>query len=188
MLRGTNILLYAALIAGAVWISGCAGETDHYHQRSTTKLLEIYLKAATPEGQPLEGATVWVDGSAQSKRTGDAYRRLDSMFPPDWRGWEYNWSGGPFRFDARDFPRHGVQIEILVSKSGWETQRSTIPISPDAPDDLFMRQTFVMERRVGTAEVGVMAETVVDATDPAEIISLSKPAWQWTGSVDEGAE
>lgn len=174
-----KIMLCATLLAGAVWMSGCAGESDDYRYRpSPTKLLEIYLKVARPDGQPLEGATVWVDGSAQSHRTDDSYLRLGSDFPPDWRGWEYNWFGGPFRFDTRDFPRHGASIEILVSKEGWRTARTTITFGPDAPDDLFMRQTFVMERlTVATASAEDGADEIVDVAEAPEVISLSAPSW-----------
>ncbi len=174
-----RLLLCATLLVSVAWLSGCAGEDDYRHRPSPTKLLEIYLNVATPEGEPLEGATVWVDGSAQSHRTGDSYQRLDSSFPPDWRGWEYNWAGGPFRFDTRDFPRHGANIEILVSKTGWQTPRTTIPFGHDAPDDLFMRQTFVMERQVGAASVDSPdTEDVHDITEPPEIISISDPGWR----------
>lgn len=185
MFNTAKVLLCAALLAGTFWLSGCAGEEDHrYRSTSTTKLLEIFLNVATPDGRPLEGATVWVDGSVQPNRTRGTYQHLDSRFPPDWRGWQYNWFGGPFRFDLRDTYSRTVNIEILVSKTGWRTQRSTIPISRSSPDDIAMRQTFVMQREVRTYAV----PTVVDATEPPELISLSDPAWQPEPSVEQDAE
>ncbi len=173
MPKSGRLLICAAVLAGAVCFYGCSGDS-YDDDPSWVKTLTIYLNVADQDGEPLEGATVWVDGSSVQNRTDDDYRRLGNRFPPDWRGWRYNWSGGPFRFDVRDCYADICTIEILVSKTGWETQRTSITFDRWDPDDISMRQTFVMEpdRDVRSAAA------VSDAPEPPELISLSDPDWQ----------
>jgi hypothetical protein len=166
-------LLLLAVSVAALALAGCCGDDwdddiydDDYY--SYQKSLVIYLNVADQDGQPLEGATVWVDGAQQDERTAATYEELGREFPSDWVGWKYNWSGGPMRIDLRDWPRARAEIEILVSKTGYETQRTTILIMRDDADDIYMRQTFVMEQQLAPAGVA----QVVDAPNPPEVISL----------------
>ncbi len=186
--RIVRLLACLTLLAvTAVILIGCSGDDDYYRDDryyrddpirhdpgSTQKTLFVYLNVADQDGEPLEGVTVWVDSRQQDERTADEYRRLGEQFPPDWRGWRYNWSGGPYWIDLRDCANLRCTIEILVSRSGYETQRTTIPMERHNPDEIYMRQTFVMERRIGAASV----DTVVDAPQPAEMISLEDPDWR----------
>lgn len=165
---------------------GCSGDDDYwyddddyyddrddYRTGSWQKTLFVYLNVADQDGDPLKGATVWVDGRQQEQRTDDEYSRLGDQFPPDWAGWRYNWSGGPFWIDLRDCSGR-CRIEILVSKTGYETQRTTITLEREDPDEIYMRQTFVMEEQVGSAQAGAVS----DAPQPAEMISLNAPDWE----------
>lgn len=192
IVRGSLCLtLFAIAVAAMV---GCSGDPydddyyyddhDHYydddHHRppaeggSYQKTLFVYLNIADQDGDPLEGVTVWADGRQQEERSEDSYRRLGDQFPPDWAGWRYNWSGGPYWIDVRDCSGYSCDIEVLVSRSGYETQRTTIPMDRDDPDEIYMRQTFVMERQAQTAS----AARVVDAPEPPEMISLTDPRWE----------
>ena len=155
IVRGVLVL---AVSAAAVTLTGCCGDDwdddiydDDYY--SYQKSLVIYLNVADQDGLPLQGATVWVDGAQQDERTAATYEELGRDFPSDWVGWKYNWSGGPFRIDLRNWPRARAEIEILVSKTGYE---------------IYMRQTFVMEKQLAPAAVA----NVVDAPNPPEVISL----------------
>ncbi|MFO8172874.1 MAG: hypothetical protein R6T96_01230 [Longimicrobiales bacterium] len=60
------------------------------------------------------------------------------------------------------------RIEILVSRSGYQSQRTHITFDRYDPDEIYMRQTFVME----PSEVGTAA--VVEAPDKPEMISLGQ--------------
>lgn len=174
----------ALLIVAVVSLLGCEGyEDDYYYDDhyyddnyrddpgSYQKTLFIYLNVGDQDGQPLADATVWVDGSQQENRTEDEYRALGSQFPPDWAGWRYNWSGGPYWIDLRDCSNRRCSIQILVSKTGYETQRTTVTLDRDDPDEIYMRQTFVMEEQVGPASL----QTIVDAPQAPEMISLAHP-------------
>lgn len=189
MVRGTLSATVLTLIVMA--LAGCSGDDyhwrddphydDRYHDDrpsydtdSYQKTLFVYLNIGDQDGEPLEGATVWVDSRQQDERSSDEYRRLGDQFPPDWAGWRYNWSGGPYWIDLRDCSNLRCDIEILVSKTGYETQRTTIPMSRDNPDEVYMRQTFVMERQIGSASV----DTVIDAPRPPEMISLTDHDWE----------
>jgi hypothetical protein len=188
-------LLLALLMVAVAAMVGCSGDwdddyyydegyyDDHYYDDgyyddryvsgSPEKTLFVYLNVGDQDGHPLEGVTVWVDGSQQDERTADEYRRLGDQFPEGWAGWRYNWSGGPFWIDVRDCGG-SCTIEILVSKSGYETQRTTITLRRDDPDEVYMRQTFVMEEQVGSAP----ADAVIDAPQAPEMISLTAPNWE----------
>jgi len=142
---------------------------DDVTYTSPWKNLDIYLNVADQDGDPVRGATVWVDGTLQEDKTGADYDALANSFPPGWRGWLYNWSGGPFQFDLRNVSS-SIQVEILVSKTGYRSQRTTIRIHRDDPDDISMRQTFVMERSVNPSEAPT------DAIHPAEKIASAQIA------------
>lgn len=190
LVRG--MLGMTVILTALVALVGCSGDLydddyydDHYYDDghrpppdydsgSYQKTLFVYLNIGDQDGQPLEGVTVWLDSRQQQERSSDEYRRLGDQFPPDWAGWRYNWSGGPYWIDLRDCSGYRCSIEILVSKTGYETQRTTIPMDRDDPDEIYMRQTFVMERQVGPASL----DTVVDAPRPPEMISLTDPQWE----------
>lgn len=193
IVRGS--LLVTVLLCAVAGISGCGGDwyeddyydgyyyddgyyhDDHrydYDSGSNQKTLFVYLNVGDQDGEALEGVTVWFDGSQQEDRTEATYSRLGDQFPPDWAGWRHNWSGGPFWIDLRDCSNRRCTIEILVSRSGYETQRTTITLEQADPDEIYMRQTFVMEQQVAPAA----ADSVVDAPRAAEMISLTDPDWQ----------
>jgi len=176
LVRGS--LAVAVLAVATLTMTGCGGdwyEDDYCYDDyscdddySYQKTLFVYLNVADQDGRPLNGATVWVDGSQEENRTDGEYRELGQQFPPDWRGWKYNWAGGPYWIDLRDWANRRATIEILVSKTGYDTQRTTLSLTRYDPDETYMRQTFVMERQVGPASVA----RIVDAPQPPETISL----------------
>ncbi|MGC9318373.1 MAG: hypothetical protein ACP5KN_10135 [Armatimonadota bacterium] len=165
------------LVAVLVALAGCSGDWDDdydydggYHYDKT---LFVYLNVADQDGNAMAGVTVWIDGKQQNEKTDDEYRELGNQFPPEWRGWQYNWSGGPYWIDVRDCTRHSCTMEIMVSRSGYVTQRSSITLGYNDPDEVYMRQTFVMEPRPESTTA-----QIVDAPQPPELISLTDPDWE----------
>ncbi len=169
-MRKLSLLLRPlALVSLAVSFAALTGcDSDWYDDEdgAYVKSLFIYLNVADQDGEALEDATVWVDGSQQNDRTDDSYRRLGNQFPPDWRGWRYNWSNGWYRFDVRDCMHQVCTIEIMVSRTGYQTQRTYITFGRGDPDEIYMRQTFVME------QTEVASAAIVDCPNPPEVISL----------------
>lgn len=172
------ILLMAAIIAiggAAIVLTGCSSEwyednwDDDYNDGSWDKTVFIYLNVADENGGPLPGVTVWIDGEQQEAKTDDEYDRLGNQFPPDWQGWQYNWSGGPFWIDVRDCPGGVCQVEIMVTKPGLQSQRTYVTFDRWDPREIYVRQTFVMEPRVG-----VTAAEVVMAPQAPEKCSLTQ--------------
>ncbi|MEA3400792.1 MAG: hypothetical protein U9R79_06035 [Armatimonadota bacterium] len=162
----------ALCLAGVLLVlGGCGGDWDDdydYDGRCRyDKTLFVYLNVADQDGNAMPGVTVWVDGTQQGEKTSDEYRELGSQFPPEWRGWQYNWSGGPYWIDIRDCTRRSCTIEILVSRTGYVTQRGTITLDCYDPDEVYMRQTFVMEPRSDSNTAAIM-----DAPQPAEKTGL----------------
>ncbi len=168
------IALVAA--AGVLVFSGCDSawyeddwDDDGGYDGSYNKTIFFYLNVADANGDPLPGVTVWIDGDQQDARTDDEYERLGQQFPPDWRGWRYNWSGGPYWLDLRDYAGAECTIEIMVTRSGLQSQRSYVTFDRWDPREIYVRQTFVMEPRSG-----LTSAAVVTAPQPAEKCSLEQ--------------
>ncbi len=147
--RAIGTLLGLAALVAVVLGAGCGSDwwdddDDHYYSHRD-KTVFIYLNIADQDGDPLSEVTVWVDGTKQSDKSADEYSELGNQFPPDWRGWEYNWSGGPYFFDVYRCPGYTCRVEILVSTSGWRSQKTHIVINEYDPDEIYFRQTFVLE-------------------------------------------
>lgn len=154
-------------------LSGCGGDwcdDDCYDYDDGTyeKTLFVYLNVADQDGKALPDVTVWINGAPQQQRTAATYERLGDQFPPDWRGWEYNWSGGPYWFDLRDTGGE-ARVEIMVSRSGLQTQRTTLRFDRWDPREIYVRQTFVME-----PVTDMTAAEVVEAPRPPEICSINR--------------
>lgn len=177
MRKATIVLGVTALITTlslVVLLSGCSSdwyEDDYddyidYDNQTFQKTLFVYLNVADQDGHPVPDVTVWIDGAQQETRTAAEYDRLGSQFPPDWRGWEYNWSGGPFWYDLRDSGGE-ARIEIMVSRSGLRTQRTTLRFDRWDPREIYARQTFVME-----PATGITAAEIMEAPTTPEICSI----------------
>ncbi len=103
---------------------------DDVTYTSPWKNLDIYLNVADQDGDPVRGATVWVDGTLQEDKTGADYDALANSFPPGWRGWLYNsrsrsWSAR--QAIARSGPRYGSTVTIPTTfpcarPSSWNGQ------------------------------------------------------------------
>ncbi|HUS80292.1 MAG TPA: hypothetical protein VM283_03425 [Armatimonadota bacterium] len=171
-MRGITLVKVCSAVVIAVVIAGCSSEywyddTNYWDDGgSVQKTVRIYLNVADQDGEALRNATVWIDGTQQEDKTEGEYRALGNNFPPGWRGWLYNWKDGPFWYDVRDYSG-AVTIEVMVSKSGYRSQRTTLRFTRSDPDDIYARQTFVMDRAAGTAEV-------VEAAQAPEMISAKQ--------------
>lgn len=163
IIRASSLALLVATLG-----VGCGSDWDDDHHRypGRDKTINIYLNISNADGEALQNATVWVDGTKQDEKTSDEFSRLGQQFPPDWRGWQYNWSGGPYFFDVYQCSGRTCRIEILVSKSGWQSQKTHITFGQWDPDEIYFRQTFVMERSTNTSAAPV------DAPQPPEKTAL----------------
>jgi len=168
------IVLVAA--AGMLVLTGCDSawyeddwDDDWRDDGSYNKTIYFYLNVADAGGDPLPGVTVWIDGEQQEARTDDEYERLGQQFPPDWRGWRYNWDGGPFWVNVQDCPGGECTFEIMVTRPGLQSQRSYVTFNRWDPREIYVRQTFVMEPRVG-----VRSAEVITAPQRAEKCSLEQ--------------
>ena len=164
-------LLSLAGLLVAVLLAGCGSdywedEDDDYYPNSRDKTVHIYLNISDQDGQALPDVTVWVDGTKQTEKSSDEYSRLGNQFPADWRGWEYNWRGGPYFFDVWRCSRRVCSIEVMVSRSGYQSQKTHITFDQYDPNEIYFRQTFVME------ESSNSSAAPAEAPQPAEKTSL----------------
>jgi len=141
--------LAAVLSVAALLAAGCSSDwnndDDGYYRGSRDKTVFIYLNISDADGEALPNVTVWVDGTRQGEKSSDEFSELGNQFPRDWRGWEYNWDGGPFFFNVRQCSGSVCDIEVMVSRSGYQSQKTTITFNEWDPDEIYFRQTFVME-------------------------------------------
>ena len=178
MRRMVTVTALIALVAavGMLVLAGCDSawyeddwRDDGRDDGSYDKTVYFYLNVADASGDPLPGVTVWIDGAQQEVRTDDEYNRLGEQFPPDWRGWRYNWQGGPFWVNVRNSPGGECTFEIMVTHVGLQSQRSYVTFDRWDPREIYVRQTFVMEERTG-----VQSAEVITAPQPAEKCSLEQ--------------
>lgn len=160
------------VVAAATFSAGCGShwdDDDDYRyppagRQDLDKTVFVYLNISDQDGEPLPGVTVWVDGTSEEEKSSDEFEQLGRQFPPDWRGWEYNWSGGPYFIDLYRCSQQVCKIEVLVSRSGWQSQKTHLNIGPTDPDEIYFRQTFVMEPSRGVSTAAVEAPRPAEKT------------------------
>jgi len=167
---GTRAVAIFMLSVVALLVAGCSSDWDDddydHHRNSWDKTVFVYLNVSDPDGEALPNVTVWVDGTRQEEKSSDEFSELGNQFPSDWRGWEYNWEDGPFFFDVRRCSRWVCDVEVMVSRSGYQSQKTTITFNEWDPDEIYFRQTFVMEPSSDSNAAPV------EAPQPAEKTSL----------------
>jgi hypothetical protein len=176
--RVSGGLALLGLTLGSILLGGCGGSDDYYygppdggfpHYRQFT----IVLNVSDADGHALGGATVWVDGVAQAEKTSWDFVALGRGYPDSWRGFLANWIKGGYTVTLYDY-YDKVDVTVMVSKTGYQTQSTTFHIDDSLPRDVFGRDTFIMERSAGpaSAEPG----TPVVKPQPGEVVGMEKGA------------
>lgn len=147
----------------AVWaIGGCGGgggdvewvygsEWDYPQYRYVT----IYLRVEQPNGGPLAGAVVTINGEEVDGLTAGRWYAIGDDGPPEWRGWPHNWAviDLPVRIDR---PGQVRTLTIRARKAGWGWDSTKVRIADADPDYVFVRAVLVLG--VATTEHGRRAK------------------------------
>lgn len=186
--RGRGVLLMlGACIALPLLFAGCSGDwDDHDHFYDDYEPEPIYhnvtfiLNVSDLDGDALGLATVWIDGVARREKTSWEFVRLGNDYPESWRGFEANWILGGFTVATYGWD-DVVDVEVMVTKAGFQSQATTFEITGSLPVDVYARETFALEPSIGPASAD--ADKPIHKTKPGEVIGWTKPETTATSQV-----
>lgn len=162
-IRGRGIALMAAGVL-TLALMGCGSDFwDSEQEHDVT----IVLNVSDTDGDPVGGATVWVDGVAQDLRTAWDMVYLGDGFPESWAGFPANWIRSGFL--AYTYSDDDIDtITVRVSKTGFYTQETEFDITGDLPDEVFAKDTFILEPWLAGASAQEQ-ERIVRKTAPGTV-------------------
>lgn len=149
---GTGVLLalVTAMMVGCS--SGTIDDDDGYDPGLIDfpqyRNLTIILRVIDQDGDPVGGASVWVDGEEAIETSEDELRPLGTGFPREWRGWLANWVSDDYRV-VINYPGDTDEFDIEVGKTGYWSDETSVVISDWEPDEIFIRDVMVLERQYG---------------------------------------
>jgi len=172
LLSGWWVGMTVLLALATVMLAGCSGGTidddDGYDPGLIDfpqyRNLTIILRVIDQDGDPVGGASVWVDGQEAIETTENELRPLGSGYPREWQGWLANWVSCGYRL-VINYPNDSDEFDIRVGKTGYWADETSVVISDWEPDEIFVRDVMVLEEQDGWL-------TSAEATEPhkAEVI------------------
>ncbi|MBC7286968.1 MAG: hypothetical protein H5T86_02780 [Armatimonadetes bacterium] len=107
------------------------------------RYVTIYLRVQEPDGDPVRGAAVYIDGEPIDGLTAGRWYRIDDDGPPEWQGWLHNWAVHDLavRIDRRNQVR---ELDLEVAKDGWGSRSTTIRVRDSDPEHMYVRVKFTL--------------------------------------------
>ncbi len=147
------ILLRGAAIA---LLNGCGGsdidDDDGYDPGDPAypqyKDLTLILRVVDPDGDPISGASVWVDDSEDDRKTDAQLHPLGEGYPRQWRGWLANWTSDDYRL-VINYRGDTDEFLIEAGKTGYWSDSTRVVISDYEPDEIFVRDVLVLRPKSG---------------------------------------
>lgn len=148
----------AILLLGAamVLLNGCGGsdidDDDGYDSGDPAypqyKDLTLILRVVDPDGDPISGASVWVDDSEDDRKTDAQLHPLGEGYPRQWRGWLANWTSDDYRL-VINYRGDTDEFLIEAGKTGYWSDSTRVVISDYEPDEIFVRDVLVLRPKSG---------------------------------------
>jgi hypothetical protein len=127
---------FAAL---ALALLGC-GSLNPYPRDQEYRVL---LQVADQNGNPVEGAAIWIDQDLMLEHSQAQFSTVGSGYPHEWQGWQYNFASPKLSITI-DYSGDTDEVEIIVSKVGFRTERFSWTVGED-PDTAFFRRVCILE-------------------------------------------
>ena len=148
----------AILLLGAamVLLNGCGGsdidDDDGYDSGDPAypqyKDLTLILRVVDPDGDPISGASVWVDDSEDDRKTDAQLHPLGEGYPRQWRGWLANWTSDDYRL-VINYRGDTDEFLLEAGKTGYWSDSTRVVISDYEPDEIFVRDVLVLRPKSG---------------------------------------
>ena len=180
LLSGWWVGMTVLLALATVMLAGCSGGTidddDGYDPGLIDfpqyRNLTIILRVIDQDGDPVGGASVWVDGQEAIETTENELRPLGSGYPREWQGWLANWVSDGYRV-VINYPNDSDEFDIWVGKTGYWADETSVVISDWEPT--FHPDVMVLEEQDGwllgggyrAAQGGLSALTQASSAHPA---------------------
>ncbi len=144
------------LVLSILFIGGCSGDgayDDYYWGPDTSRYpqykdLSLVLRVVDTAGRPVQGASVWVGGRLDSRRTEGRLRPLGDGYPVAWQGWLANWVSENYRAVIHR-PGGRDEFQIRVTKVGYIADVTTVVIEDYEPNHIFVRDVMVLRTGSG---------------------------------------
>lgn len=151
-----RVLCLAVAATVGLFLAGCGGggkctdgNVDDSYPKS--KYVDLYLQISAPNGDPLGGASVEINGSTVNGPTSDSWSEIGTDAPEEWLGWKYNWVIKDYEVvinqkgEVRD-------LIVRVSKPGFGPRQATVPIRSTDPAKVYVRLWFTLQPQASEAQ------------------------------------
>ena len=125
--------MLAALVLGLL-VLGC-GSLNPYPRDQNYR---VTLQIADQNGDPLEGAAVWIDENLMDQRSEATFSTMGAGYPNEWQGWKYNFASPTLKVTI-DYDGDTDEVGVIVSKVGYHTERFWWDVGEQEDTALFRR-------------------------------------------------
>lgn len=168
MSRFALAALTITAVGVALLVTGCGGDGDWYYGERNYpqyRYLNLYLRVEKPNGDPLGGATVTIEGERVDGLTANRWYQIGADGPSSWRGWLHNWAVKDFqvRINNRGQVR---SLTVRVAREGWGADSAEVDVRDADPARVYVRTIFVLGVGDAAAGRGPSPEYLRPGADP----------------------
>jgi hypothetical protein len=119
--------------------------------------MTLVWKVIDPDGYPIGGVTMWLDGAESMYLTDPEFTPLGNNYPYNWRGWLCNWISDEYRA-VINYHGDSDSFELRATKPGWTDASTILEVNEYDYPEVFIRGTLVMYPIDGLQVQGVASQ------------------------------